>query len=460
MLTTFDLQDFKSYGEARLPLGALTVLIGANASGKSNAIEALRLLSWLAQGQKLGAIKFAVNEADKVVRGRVEDLCRQGHDAFKLGCTVTGTKWSELFMRIVCRDGELHIAGERVRSDQEKVPLYDLDQPSKGVGTDAGVAYNNFSTGPNKPHVTVSDQMAVFSQLDSPASFQVAHKKAREEIPKVSRLYQQLLANILFLDPVPARMRDYSFENERRLNGDGANLSSVLYALWGPDEKQAEPPFAQQRQDILAFIQSLPEQAIARLDFLRAPRGEVMVRLVETFGGTPKAYDAPLLSDGTLRVLAIAAAMLSAAEGSLVVIEEIDNGVHPSRARHLLERIEGIAKRRQLRVLLSTHNPALLDALPPSALEDVVFCYRDPQSGASRLVRLADVPDVPELLVQGSLGHLMTSGALERFVKHHPGPDARKAKAKAWLQSLQRKADGEGSEGLRVAEPRPDDGEL
>jgi hypothetical protein len=91
--------------------------------------------------------------------------------------------------------------------------------------------------------------------------------------------------------------------------------------------------------------------------------------------------------------------------------------------------------------LLSTHNPALLDALPASALNDVVFCYRDPMIGNSRLVRLSELPDVPELLVQGSLGHLMTSGLLDRFVKNHKGPAERKQKAKAWLASL------------RVAEP-------
>lgn len=444
MLDAFKLQDFKSYGVASLPLGPLTVLIGANASGKSNAIEALRLLSWLAQGHKLGAIKYAVQDADRVVRGRVEDLCRQGQSNFRIGCTIGGeTHWSRLFMQIECRDGELHVCRESVTSAIETVALYLLDQPSRGVGSDAGVAYNNFARGPNKPHITVSDQMAVFTQLDSPASFQPSHKKAQEEIPKVARLYQSLLANILFLDPVPARMRDYSFANERRLQGDGANLSSVLYALWGADGQSAKSPYAQQREDILAFIQSLPEQDITGLGFLRGPRGEVMLQLVETFGGAPRPYDAPLLSDGTLRVLAIAAAMLSAPEGSLVVIEEIDNGVHPSRAHHLLERINAIAQRRQLRVLLSTHNPALLDALPPTALNDVVFCYRDPASGLSQLKRLADLPDVPELLVQGSLGHLMTSGALERFVKFHPGPAVRKAKALQWLH------------GLRAAEPEP-----
>ena len=127
-----------------------------------------------------------------------------------------------------------------------------------------------------------------------------------------------------------------------------------------------------------------------------------------------------------MRVLAIAAAMLSAPEGSLVVIEEIDNGVHPSRARRLLEQIQGIASRRNLRVLLSTHNPALLDALPDSAVPEVVFCYRHLGDGASRLVRLADVADYPELIAQGTLGALMTSGTLERFVKHHQTGEARK----------------------------------
>ena len=311
-----------------------------------------------------------------------------------------------------------------------------MDQPSKGLSTDASVAYNNFSRGPNKPHVTVSDQMAVFAQLESAVRFEAGHKKAQETIPEVAKRYQSLLSNILFLDPVPARMREYSFTNDKRLLGDGTNLSSVLFRLWGSGDDFLAEPFLSQRAAILEFIQSLPEQDIAGLSFLDGPRGEVMVQLLETFGGTPTAYDASLLSDGTLRVLAIAAAMLSAPEGSLVVIEEIDNGVHPSRARHLLDSIRSIAERRKLRVLLSTHNPAMLDALPDAAVPDVVFCYRDPESGASKLIRMQQIPDVPELLVQGPLGHLMTSGALERFVKTHKGSEARKEKAKVWLETL------------------------
>jgi predicted ATPase len=143
------------------------------------------------------------------------------------------------------------------------------------------------------------------------------------------------------------------------------------------------------------------------------------------------------LSDGTLRVLAIAAALLSAPEGGLVVIEEIDNGVHPSRAGMLLQNILDVAHRRSLRVLLTTHNPALLDRLPTEAIPNVVCCYRDPQEGDSRLLRLEELPDYPELVARGPLGQLMTQGVLDHFLKNQRSPEEKKAQAQEWLKSLQ-----------------------
>ncbi|HBO4843315.1 AAA family ATPase [Delftia deserti] len=443
MLTAITLEDFKSYRQATLPLSALTVLIGANASGKSNVIEGMRLLSWLAQGQKLSAIRFAVQSGDQVVRGKLEDLAYQRGESFGLGVHTNATEWNHLSMRLSRRADGLHITAESLTHDGAKVPLYTLDQPSSGQGTDAGVAYNNFANGGNKPHVACTDQTAIFTQLTSPATFDAKHKASRDRIPPVTKDLEQWLSAVLFLDPVPAQMRDYAFPSDKELQGSGRNVSAVLFNCWGPDEKAGDEPFSSNRAAILNFIQSLPEQDIAGLSFLEEPRGGVMVQLTETFGGRMDERDASLLSDGTLRVLAIAAAMLSAPEGSLVVIEEIDNGVHPSRAHHLLQQIQDIASQRNLRVLLSTHNPAMLDALPDSAVPEVVFCYRHPEDGASRLVRLADVPDYPELIAQGSLGHLMTSGTLERFVKHHPTGEARKQRALDWLAKMRSGASNE-----------------
>lgn len=443
MLTAITLEDFKSYRQATLPLSALTVLIGANASGKSNVIEGLRLLSWLAQGQKLSTIRFAVQSGDQVLRGKLDDLAYQRGEAFGLEVHTNATEWNHLNMRINRRTDGLHITAESLTHAGAAVPLYNLDQPSSGQGTDAGVAYNNFAKGRNKPHVTCTDQAAIFTQLTSPATFEAGHKSSRERIPPVTKDLEQWLSAVLFLDPVPAQMRNYAFPSDKELQGNGRNVSAVLFNLWGREEQASTEPYASNRAAILSFIQSLPEQDIAGLSFLEEPRGGVMVQLTETFGGRADDRDASLLSDGTLRVLAIAAAMLSAPEGSLVVIEEIDNGVHPSRAHHLLQQIQSIARTRSLRVLLSTHNPAMLDALPDSAVPDVVFCYRHPEDGASRLVRLADVPDYPELIAQGTLGHLMTSGALERFVKHHPTGEDRKQHALDWLARMRSGASNE-----------------
>lgn len=442
MLTAITLEDFKSYRSARLVLAPLTVLIGANASGKSNALEGMRLLSWLAQGQKLSAIQYSVQSGDRVVRGTVEDLPLERGDAFGLGAETDQPEWNRLTMKLQRRSDGLHIVGEMLTHEGASVPLYMLDQPSNERGTDCGVAYNNFSKGRNKPRVSCSDQQAIFTQLTSPATFDAAHKTSRDRIPSVLKGLEQWLSAMLFLDPAPTGMRDYAFPSDKALQGNGRNLSAVLYHLWGGDRDKAieesngeQEPYKSQRQAILNFIQSLPEQDIACLSFLEEPRGGVMVQLTETFGGRSRNVDASLLSDGTLRVLSIAAAMLSAPDGSLVVVEEIDNGVHPNRARQLLANIRTIAERRGLRVLLSTHNPALLDALPDVALPDVLFCYRDPLDGNSRVVRLQDVPDYPELIAQDSLGGLVTSGALERFVKQ-PQEIDRQVRAMAWLEAM------------------------
>jgi predicted ATPase len=442
MLTAITLENFKSYRRARLPLAPLTVLIGANASGKSNAIEGMRLLSWLAQGQKLSSIQHAVQSGDRVMRGTMADLAFERGTTLGLGAETDEAEWNQLALRLERRDDGLHVVEERLHHEGASAPLYTLDQPSEGRGTDCKVVYNPFDTGHNKPHVTCSDQQAIFTQLTSPATFDAAHKTSREKIPPVVRALERSLSNFLFLDPAPARMREYAFPSDRALQGDGRNLSAVLYNLWGGDRDKAleaqrglVKPFKCHRKTILSLIQSVPEQDIARLSFLEEPRGGVMVQLTETFGGRQRDVDASLLSDGTLRVLAIAAALLSAPEGSLVVIEEIDNGVHPSRARHVLNTIRMLAERRNVRVLLSTHNPALLDALPDAALPDVLFCYRDPMEGGSCIVRLQDVPDYPELVAQDSLGALVTSGTLERFVKQPQAPN-RQERSLAWLEAL------------------------
>ena len=462
MLSSFTIQNFKSYRDATLKLAPLTVLIGANASGKSNAIEGLRLLSWIAEGKRLGTIRHDLLEKERAIRGNVGDLAyrgvldgplsyprfasalrsgqRAGHllslgyrgvPAFSFSCRTTDAHWCNYSITLEVRESdELHISDERLTGGglRSSAPLFEVKTSSKGALGDMFVAYNNFAPGGRKPQIMCSDQTAVLCQLMSSARFESGHKKAQREIPTVTRRLHQLLTDMTLLDPRPSLMRNYSFMSEQNPTENGRNLSGVLYNLC---QEQ------QNKDELLEFIRALPEQDIKEIAFIETPRGEVMVALSESFGGSNKEYDASLLSDGTLRVLAIAAAILSAPPG-LVVIEEIDNGVHPSRAAQLLNQVSRLAKARNLRVLISSHNPALLDALPDDAVPDVVFCYRDPADGSSRLIRLADVPDYPELIAQGTVGHLMTHQIIERFVKEHPGPEQRKQRGRAWLDELRK----------------------
>ena len=290
--------------------------------------------------------------------------------------------------------------------------------------------YNNFKRGKNKPHIPCSNRQAVFYQLETPGRFGKSHEDSQRIIPAVTKAFRERLRNIVFLDPRPVTMRDYSYAKDDEIKEDGSNLSSVVYKICCQGE--------QQKSKLLNFIRSLPEQDIIDIQFIKTDRNDVMVRLVESFGYKECPVDAPLLSDGTLRVLSIGAALFNAQKGALVIIDEIDNGVHPSRAKILVQQIQSIASQRQLRVLITSHNPALVDALPDESLGDVLCCYRDPDRGDSRMIRLADLERFPELMAQGSLGQLMTQRTIERFLKDNTTAEERKKEALLWLEQLKR----------------------
>ncbi|HSS75422.1 MAG TPA: ATP-binding protein [Thermoanaerobaculia bacterium] len=438
MIQSFSIENFKSFRKATLPLAPLTLLIGANASGKSNAIEAIQLLAWLASGKRLGELPSALREQEIPIRGASRDLTFEGSE-ISFGCEIGPEEDSDgpqlLFSTAldIGKEG-IRISKERLDSPDlsPRSPLYQTVAPAPAHGEWIEVVYNSFARG-RRPRITCTDQQAIFTQIGTPARFESHHGEAQMRIPAAAATLRRNLRSLLFLDPNPRRMREYSFVLERKLQGDGGALSSVLQWLIEEDGE---------KDQVLRFIRALPEQDIREISFLGTPRNEVMVMLHETFGGRETMREAALLSDGTLRVLAVAAALLSVLPGSTVVIEEIDNGVHPSRAESLLQEIQRIAQAREIQVLLTTHNPALLDALPPEAIPNVVACYRDPKEGDSRLIRLEELESYPELVAQGPIGSLVTRGILDRFLKD---PDKRDNAVKvekglAWLSDFKRRA--------------------
>ncbi len=65
-----------------------TTLIGANASGKTNAIEGIRILSEIVSGIELSVVLDGVENTETGIRGGSRGCCRFDTNTFSLGCTV------------------------------------------------------------------------------------------------------------------------------------------------------------------------------------------------------------------------------------------------------------------------------------------------------------------------------------------------------------------------------------
>lgn len=427
MIKSISVSNFKSFKEATLKLTQLTMMIGPNASGKSNALEAFRLLSMLAKGQRLDDISRQTASPHSELRGRVQDLFLLENEDMTLSCVIElqRNQQFEIKIKLGMQNGIMVLKAEQLSVLNPKHTLYSTLPATKPDTKELMVKCASLNSAPTV--IKCSNLLAVFYQLLDHTKLKNQDDSSQILIPEISTFFKDLLDSILFLDPLPSAMRGYSFVNDNLLKNDASNLSSVLFDVCQLPEEKAM---------LLDLIKSLPEQDICDIDFIITERGDIMVKLTESFGGKQKTFDATMLSDGTLRVLAIGAALLNAERGSLVIIEEIDNGVHPSRAQQLVSGIKLIARHRGLQVLISSHNPALVDALPEEDMGDLICCYRHPSTGYSQITRLADLESYPELISQGSLGYLMNRQIIEKYLKDNTSAKVKKQKALNWLEQF------------------------
>jgi len=152
---------------------------------------------------------------------------------------------------------------------------------------------------------------------------------------------------------------------------------------------------------------------------------DVMVALVEQAGSHGFTAPARLMSDGTLRYLSIVASLLSLrTEQPLatipvrrtLVVEEIENGLFPSQGARVLDLLRAEALEQDVRLVATTHSPALLDALRPEDHEGVAICDRS-DDGWSRLRALVSHPNYLEVAGGGAVGRAVTKGLLEHTSK-------------------------------------------
>lgn len=423
--------NFKNFAYADLNLFAnFTLLIGKNGAGKSNLIEGIELLAALADGKPLYELVDGRNYSQiDSLRGGIHGCVRFGEKEFTLGFSASikflGKNESFDYQITVAVEPFPRVSSERLTVGRRTI----FSGTSESTRNDAmlDVRYDNFARGGQKPHRSMYGDRSLLSRYEEIAGESTSGDKDKR-LAAVSMVYQvrkHLQAAFVF-DPNPKLMRDYVRIGQNVLLKDGSNISAVLHALSEDTEK------SDALNRILETIRQVPEEPFLSFGFTQTKQHDVLFGI----NSDGRFIDARIISDGTLRTIAVIAALETIKPGSRVIIEEFDNGLHPSRAELLIGAIKEIITRRNLYVLLTTHNPATMDSLDNEWLSNVHVCHWSFAEKTAKLAKLLHIPKIDRLLESGTgLGDLVTRSIFEKHLQPK-FEETRKEKALEWLKGL------------------------
>ena len=181
----------------------------------------------------------------------------------------------------------------------------------------------------------------------------------------------------------------------------GENLSSVLEMICSD---------LSHKDVLLDWIRELTPMDAADFEFQSDAAGRILVTLVEKSGVRTSALSA---SDGTLRFLAMIAALLGPNPAGFYFFEEIDTGIHPNRLGLLVQLIEQQVQKGKVQVVTTTHSPQLLGLLQQQSLQHASIIYRSPYSPGAAIKRLLELPDAGEVIAQDGAAYLHAAGWME-----------------------------------------------
>ena len=407
MITSLRLVDFKNFADETLRAGPFTVVVGTNSSGKSNIRDAFRFLHGIGRGYTLAEIiggKFSSgSQVWAPIRGALNEIVRFGQSGFVL---EVGLKIGEDKARysIGVEHDKGNMSGFRIT--EEKLSWSGSDEIFKSQPSDQDDATFLIHMGESEEQREYVRRIT--ARLDQPALTQIREHENVDRIQRV-RIQQVIdtLAGIRFLDPLPDHMRKSAFPRQTVLGDSGENLPTVL------EEICADPKRSAVLHD---WARDLTPMDVKKIDFEHdSLTGQVRLVICETNKRKVSAYSA---SDGTLRFLAILAAMLGkhSALPGLYVFEEIDTGIHPSRLWLLLDLIEEQASKGDLQIITTTHSPDLLAMIGDDTFYNTSVVCRLPNTDDSVIRPLCDLPRSGNLRDSQGLGQLHASGWMEDVI--------------------------------------------
>lgn len=396
MITSLRLKDFKNFADETLRVGPFTVIVGANASGKSNIRDALRFLHGISRGYTLAEIVGGFLQWAPI-RGAANEIIRIG--ASPSGLPIPPNPGFGLGIELTVEEGA--------------AAKYEIEASSEIGKTGLRITYERLRMGGKTIYekrrsaygarqVVVGSDRRIDVHLDIPALGQFpgeseVHQDEQEQIRSIN----DALLGIRFFEFSPDRMREPTFPDQTRLGDQGENLPAVLMKICADPMRKAV---------LTEWIRELTPMDVENVEFPTDPSGRVHLVIGERSGRKISAYSA---SDGTLRFLAILAAMLGKDSSHLYFIEEIDNGFHPSRLYLLVDLIERQTAKGAVQVIATTHSPDLLSLVSDETFKNTSVTCRLADTHDAIIRPVADLTNAEQLRKTQGLGRLLAGGWME-----------------------------------------------
>ena len=334
-LTRLEAKRYRSLRDVSVEVGGLNVFIGANASGKSAILDALRFLQEGVRAREFDAPLFS--------RGGILNLAWKGEAANHIDLLVglddggTAYEWS---VRLFKRDGYgFHV--------EETVTVFPVDAPpNQLLSAEAGEGWW-WSDEEKKP----------VNLKQAPTSCSLAAAAANASFP--AREVAEFVARWGFYDPNPFLLRrDWAGLDSGRFDPHGRNFGETLYRLSVSSPETLERVRA--ATEAIVGLPSVIDPRESEENYYFAQREPGLEYTVHQMG----------VSSGTLRMLALMTALLGEPETNLIGIEEPENYVHPTALSSFVEHM--LEARERVQFMVTTHSPLLLDFLDEPSTVSVV----------------------------------------------------------------------------------------
>ena len=395
--------NFKSFKDLDIELNKLNVLIGANASGKSNFIQIFKFLRDISKEgldnavSMQGGLKYLKNICSDTSEAISLKIVSDQEFAYVAG-KDKGFIWLsipeltyEMALQPKKKESTFTVSKDEITARYEFYGLKIIPEKEKlGSGevflsnVDGKLAYDLHA--PEAVPISKDDIFPPFLKKGELPSKDTLLQNHFFHIPVFYPRQEKSFTDISIYDFDPKQLnRAMPINGKHQLEEDGSNLAIVLKDILEDDDGHRE--FSNLIRNLLPFVGDLRIKQFANR--------YLSLEFQETY--SPNLYlPASLMSDGTINIAALIVALYFD-ENPLIIIEEPERNIHPSLISKVVEMLKDASENK--RIIVTTHNPEIIKHV---GLDDILLISRN-REGISSISRPSENEEV-QIFLKNEIG--------------------------------------------------------